>query len=47
MAASTPATARLAVEAGADTLIAGTAVFGAADYAAAIAALRGGPDGGG
>ncbi len=35
-----PDTARSAVEAGADTLIAGTAVFGAADYAAAIAALR-------
>ncbi len=35
-----PATARLAVQAGADTLIAGTAVFAAADYAAAIAALR-------
>jgi hypothetical protein len=35
-----PDTARLAVQAGADTLIAGTAVFGAADYATAIAALR-------
>ena len=35
-----PDTARLAVQAGADTLIAGTAVFAAADYAAAIAALR-------
>ena len=35
-----PDTARLAAQAGADTLIAGTAVFGAADYAAAIAALR-------
>lgn len=33
-------TARQALAAGADTLIAGTAVFGAADYAAAIAALR-------
>ena len=29
--------------AGADTLVAGTAVFGAPDYAAAIAALRGSP----
>jgi ribulose-phosphate 3-epimerase len=37
----TPATAAEAVAAGADTLIAGTSVFGAADYAAAIAALRG------
>ncbi|MDR3537529.1 MAG: ribulose-phosphate 3-epimerase [Acetobacteraceae bacterium] len=37
----TPATAPHAIAAGADTLIAGTAVFGAADYAAAIAALRG------
>ena len=37
----TPATARQAVAAGADTLIAGTSVFGAADYATAIAALRG------
>jgi len=36
----TPATARKAVVAGADTLIAGTAVFGQPDYAAAIAALR-------
>ncbi len=35
-----PATARQAVAAGADTLIAGTSVFGQADYAAAIAALR-------
>jgi ribulose-phosphate 3-epimerase len=35
-----PDTARLAVQAGADTLIAGTAVFGAPDYTAAIAALR-------
>ena len=35
-----PAAARAAVDAGADTLIAGTAVFGAPDYAAAIAALR-------
>jgi ribulose-phosphate 3-epimerase len=36
-----PSTAQQAIEAGADTLIAGTAVFGAPDYAAAIAALRG------
>ncbi len=35
-----PDTARSAVEAGADTLIAGTAVFGTSDYAAAIAALH-------
>jgi ribulose-phosphate 3-epimerase len=35
-----PGTARLVMEAGADTLVAGTAVFGAKDYAAAIAALR-------
>jgi ribulose-phosphate 3-epimerase len=35
-----PDTARLAAQAGADTLIAGTAVFGTADYAAAIAELR-------
>lgn len=35
-----PDTARLVVQAGADTLIAGTSVFGAADYASAIAALR-------
>ena len=40
------ATAPLAVAAGADTLIAGTAVFGAPDYAAAIAGLRAGPAGG-
>ena len=38
----TPATAPQAIAAGADTLIAGTAVFGAPDYAAAIAALRAG-----
>ncbi len=36
----TAATAPLCVRAGADVLVAGTAVFGAADYAAAIAALR-------
>jgi len=33
-------TAPLAIAAGADTLIAGTAIFGAPNYAAAIAALR-------
>ena len=37
----TPETAPRVIDAGADTLVAGTAVFGAADYAAAIAALRG------
>jgi ribulose-phosphate 3-epimerase len=37
----TPTTARDAIAAGADTLIAGTAVFGTDDYADAIAALRG------
>jgi ribulose-phosphate 3-epimerase len=37
----TPHTAPQAVAAGADTLIAGTAIFGAPDYAAAIAAIRG------
>jgi len=36
----TATTAPLCVEAGADTLVAGTAVFGKPDYAAAIAALR-------
>jgi ribulose-phosphate 3-epimerase len=36
----TPATAPSVLAAGADTLIAGTAVFAAPDYAAAIAALR-------
>src|SRR5580658_6036803 len=35
-----PDTARSAVAAGADTLIAGTAIFGTSDYAAAIAALH-------
>jgi len=35
-----PATAEMVLRAGADTLIAGTAVFGTKDYAAAIAALR-------
>jgi ribulose-phosphate 3-epimerase len=38
----TPATAPSVLAAGADTLIAGTAVFRAADYAQAITALRGG-----
>jgi ribulose-phosphate 3-epimerase len=37
----TPETARRAVAAGADTLVAGTSVFAGSDYAAAIAALRG------
>ena len=37
----TPATAPRILAAGADTLVAGTAVFGAPDYAAAIRALRG------
>jgi ribulose-phosphate 3-epimerase len=36
----TPATAPRVLAAGADVLVAGTAVFGAADYGAAIAALR-------
>lgn len=35
-----PATAGRVVAAGADTLVAGSAVFGQPDYAAAIAALR-------
>ncbi len=35
-----PRTAALSVAAGADTLVAGTSVFGQPDYAAAIAALR-------
>lgn len=38
----TLATAPDCIAAGADVLVAGTAVFGAADYAAAIAGLRGG-----
>jgi ribulose-phosphate 3-epimerase len=38
----TSETAPRCVSAGADTLVAGTAVFGAPDYARAIAALRGG-----
>ena len=37
----TIATAPRCIAAGADVLVAGTAVFGAADYGAAIAALRG------
>ncbi len=42
----TPETAPRVIDAGADTLVAGTAVFGATDYATAIAALRGkGPAG--
>ncbi|GIX11985.1 ribulose-phosphate 3-epimerase [Elioraea sp.] len=36
----TPETAPAVIEAGASVLVAGSAVFGAADYAAAIAALR-------
>ena len=36
----TPATAPRVIAAGADVLVAGTAVFGTADYMAAIAALR-------
>jgi ribulose-phosphate 3-epimerase len=35
-----PTTAPQVIAAGADTLVAGTAVFGSSDYAAAIAALR-------
>ncbi len=41
-----PRTAALSVAAGADTLVAGTSVFGQADYAAAIAALRSAADAG-
>ena len=37
----TPATAPRVLQAGADTLVAGTAVFAAPDYATAIAAIRG------
>lgn len=36
-------TAPLCIAAGADTLVAGTAVFGTTDYAAAIAGIRGAP----
>jgi ribulose-phosphate 3-epimerase len=43
----TAATAPDCIAAGANVLVAGTAVFGAADYAAAIAGLRGGSDKGG
>ena len=39
----TPATAPRVIAAGADVLVAGTAVFGAPDYAAAITALRSTP----
>jgi ribulose-phosphate 3-epimerase len=39
----TPATAPAILEAGADGLVAGTAVFGAPNYAAAITSLRGTP----
>ena len=35
-----PGTARRAIEAGADTLVAGTAIFRAGDYAEAIQSLR-------
>ena len=41
-----PRTAASSVAAGADTLVAGTSVFGQADYAAAIAALRSAADAG-
>ncbi len=40
-----PGTAGQAIEAGADTLVAGTAVFGQPNYEAAIAALRADPPG--
>jgi ribulose-phosphate 3-epimerase len=36
-------TAALAIEAGANAIVAGSAIFGAQDYAAAIAAIRNGP----
>jgi ribulose-phosphate 3-epimerase len=42
----TPETAPRVIEAGADTLVAGTAIFHTADYAAAITALRGETPGG-
>ena len=42
----TPETASLAIAAGADTLVAGTAVFGTTDYGAAISALRDAGQGG-
>jgi ribulose-phosphate 3-epimerase len=38
-----PHTAPLCIAAGADSFVAGTAVFAAPDYAAAISAIRGGP----
>jgi len=38
-----PATAPQCIAAGADTFVAGTAIFGTKDYAAAIAAIRKGP----
>jgi ribulose-phosphate 3-epimerase len=38
-----PKTAPLCIEAGADALVAGTAVFGAPDYREAIEAIRRGP----
>jgi ribulose-phosphate 3-epimerase len=37
----TARTAPRCIEAGADVLVAGTAIFGAPDYARAIAAIRG------
>jgi ribulose-phosphate 3-epimerase len=37
------ATARVAVESGANVLVAGTSVFGQADMAAAVRGVRGGP----
>jgi ribulose-phosphate 3-epimerase len=42
----TPETASLAIAAGANTLVAGTAVFGTTDYGAAITALRDAGQGG-
>jgi ribulose-phosphate 3-epimerase len=39
----TTETAREAIRAGANVIVAGTAVFGAADLAAAIRSLRGSP----
>lgn len=42
----TPETAPRAIAAGADTLVAGTAIFGRPDYAQAIRALRGTPEAG-
>jgi len=37
-----PETARVSIESGANVLVAGTSIFGAPDYAAAIRDLRGG-----